>query len=80
MRKQKHYSLARIVQPLVVLALFLIFLKLFAWEAWARFCRDDVQVQIRREEERSLNTPALTICMDMVRIASSQSDLSIMVV
>ena len=75
--RKKTDSLARIVQPLVVLALFLIFLKLFAWEAWTRFSRDDVQVQMRKEENRSLNTPAITICLDMVRIASTQSGIEI---
>ena len=68
MKKSKNYSLARITQPVVILALFLIFLKLFAWDAWARFSRDDVQVQMRKEEDQTLNTPAVTICMDHVRI------------
>ena len=67
--KQSQHSLARIVQPVVVLALFLIFLKLFALDAWARFRRDDVQIQTRMEEDQSLNTPAITICLDTVRIA-----------
>ena len=70
MRKKENYSVARIVQPVVILVLFLIFLKLFAWDAWARFSRDDVQVQVKQEEDQTLNTPAVTICLDFVRITS----------
>ena len=67
--RKKTNSLARIVQPLVILALFLTFLKLFAWDAWTRFSRDDVQVQMRKEEDQALNTSAITICLEIVRIA-----------
>ena len=55
------------VQTLVVISIFLVFLKLFAWDAGRRFARDDVMIQVRTEEMEDLNTPAVTICLKMVR-------------
>ena len=63
---QQVYSLARLAQPLMVISLFLIFLKLFAWDAVKRFNREEVMVQVEIEEAESLDTPAVTICVDLV--------------
>ena len=53
------------LQTLVVISLFLVFLKLFAWDAGRRFARDDVMIQVGKEEMEDLNTPAVTICLKM---------------
>ena len=50
----------------MVISLFLIFLKLFAWDAVKRFNREEVMVRVDREVAESLDTPAVTICVDLV--------------
>ena len=50
----------------MVMFLFLVFLKLFAWDAVKRFNREEVMVRVDREEAESLDTPAVTICVDLV--------------
>ena len=63
---QQVHSLIRLAQPLMVMFLFLVFLKLFAWDAVKRFNREEVMVRVDREEAESLDTPAVTICVDLV--------------
>ena len=63
---QQVHSLIRLAQPLMVMFLFLVFLKLFAWDAVKRFNREEVMVRVDMEEAESLDTPAVTICVDLV--------------
>ena len=65
MSKQKR-SLAPLAQTLVVIFLFLVFLKLFAWDAVGRYARDEVMIKVEMEEAETLNSPAVTVCMDLV--------------
>ena len=75
---QQVYSLARLAQPLMVISLFLIFVKLFAWDAVKRFNREEVMVQVEMEEAESLDTPAVTICASLVsNLSSIPSDIDI---
>ena len=61
-----NYSIASLVQPVFMISLFLIFIKLFAWDACGRYARDEVMIQVSTEEPDTLDSPAVTICLEMV--------------
>ena len=70
-----NYSLVSLIQPVFMISLFLIFIKLFAWDACGRYARDEVMIRVSTEELDTLDSPAVTICLEMVRYLLEKSIL-----
>ena len=55
------------------IALFLFFLFIFGKPAIERYLEGNVVLQLSRKEPEPLNLPAITVCVDMVRIYPQSS-------
>ena len=54
------------LQPIIVVALFIVFFVLFGWPAYNTFVQYDVFIKESLQQSESLPAPAVTICVEAV--------------